>query len=102
LFWGIIGVIVMRGLMIGVGAVLIHKFSWLLLVFAAFLIFTGLKMALSSDEDDGKIEDSGFIKFLQKHLHVTPFLRGHNFLSAKRAWIIPVARCGRRRCFWHW
>lgn len=84
LFWGIIGVIVMRGLMIGVGAVLIHKFSWLLLVFAAFLIFTGLKMALSSDEDDSKIEDSGFIKFLQKHLHVTPFLRGHNFFIREK------------------
>lgn len=84
LFWGIIGVIIMRGVMIGVGAVLIHRFEWLLLVFAAFLIFTGIKMVLSSDEDDGKIEDSRFIRFLQKHMHVTPFLRGHNFFIREK------------------
>jgi tellurite resistance protein TerC len=84
LFWGIIGVIVMRGIMIGVGSVMIHKFEWLLLVFAAFLIFTGIKMLFSSDDDDGKIEDSGFIKFLQKHLRVTPFLRGHKFFIREK------------------
>lgn len=84
LFWGIIGVIVMRGLMIGLGAALIHRFEWVLLIFAAFLIFTGIKMVLSSDEDDGKIEDSGFIKFLQKHLRVTPFLHAHNFFIREK------------------
>lgn len=84
LFWGIIGVIVMRGLMIGLGAALIHNFEWILLIFAAFLVFTGIKMVLSSDEDDGKIEDSGFIKFLQRHLKVTPFLHGHRFFIREK------------------
>lgn len=84
LFWGIMGVIVMRGAMIGVGAALIHNFSWLLLVFAAFLIFTGIKMALSGEEDGDKIEDSRFVKFLQKHLHVTPFLHGHSFFVREK------------------
>lgn len=79
LFWGIVGVIVMRGVLIGFGSVLIHRFDWVLLVFAAFLIFTGIKMLLSSDEEEDKIEDSGFIKFLQKYLHVTPFLHGNRF-----------------------
>jgi tellurite resistance protein TerC len=79
LFWGIIGVIVMRGVLIGFGSVLIHRFDWVLLIFAAFLVFTGIKMLLSSGDDDDKIEDSRFIKFLQKHLRVTPFLHGHRF-----------------------
>ena len=44
LFWGILGVIVLRALMIGVGAALVAQFSWVLYVFAAFLIVTGVKM----------------------------------------------------------
>ena len=44
LFWGILGVIVLRGLMIGLGAALVSQFSWVLYVFAVFLIFTGVKM----------------------------------------------------------
>ncbi len=44
LFWGILGVIVLRGVMIGLGAVLIAQYGWILYIFAAFLIFTGIKM----------------------------------------------------------
>lgn len=84
LFWGIIGVIVMRGLMIGIGAALIHNFEWILLIFAAFLIFTGFKMALAKDDEDGHIEESGFVKFLQKHLKVTKFLHGHAFFIREK------------------
>ena len=85
LFWGIVGVIVMRGIMIGVGAALVHNFEWILLLFAAFLIFTGIKMVMSSDEGDEDIEHSRFIKFLQKHLRVTPFLHGHKFFVRERS-----------------
>lgn len=84
LFWGIVGVIVMRGIMIGVGAALVHNFEWVLLIFAAFLIFTGIKMMMARDEDDEHIEDSRFIKFLQKHLKVTKFLHGHSFFIRER------------------
>jgi tellurite resistance protein TerC len=84
LFWGIVGVIVMRGMMIGLGATLIHRFEWILLLFAAFLIFTGFKMLFSSDEGDEKIEESGFVKFLQKHLRVTPFLHGNKFFVKEK------------------
>lgn len=84
LFWGIVGVIVMRGIMIGVGAALVHNFEWILLLFAAFLIFTGIKMVMSSDEGDEDIEHSRFIQFLQKHLRVTPFLHGHKFFVREK------------------
>jgi len=84
LFWGIIGVIVMRGIMIGFGTALVHKFSWILLVFAAFLIFTGIKMVLSKDDEDS-IDDSKMLKFLQRHMNVTPFLRGNSFFVWKKA-----------------
>ncbi|WP_051054866.1 TerC family protein [Micavibrio aeruginosavorus] len=84
LFWGIIGVIVMRGILIGVGSAVVHRFEWVLLIFAAFLIFTGLKMLLAKDDDEDRIEDSAFLKFLQKHLRVTPFLHGHKFFVREK------------------
>jgi tellurite resistance protein TerC len=49
LFWGILGVIVLRALMIGLGATLVSQFSWILYLFGAFLIFTGIKMWVIAD-----------------------------------------------------
>jgi tellurite resistance protein TerC len=51
LFWGIIGALIMRAIMIGVGAVLITKFSWIIYIFGAFLIFTGFKMIVNRSEE---------------------------------------------------
>ncbi|HEY0901619.1 MAG TPA: TerC family protein [Micavibrio sp.] len=85
LFWGIIGVIVMRGIMIGIGAALVHNFEWVLLIFAGFLIFTGIKMMLAKDEEEDSIEESRFIKFIQKHLKVTKFLHGHKFFIREKS-----------------
>lgn len=78
LFWGVVGVVVMRGIMIGFGTALVHHFDWVLLIFAAFLIFTGIKMVFSSDEEEN-IDDSRMLKFLKRHMNVTPFLRGNHF-----------------------
>ena len=50
LFWGILGALVMRGLMIGLGAVLVQRFHWMLYVFGGFLVFTGIKMMVANDE----------------------------------------------------
>ena len=50
LFWGILGALVMRGAMIGAGAYLIQRFHWIIYVFGAFLVFTGIRMAFASDE----------------------------------------------------
>jgi tellurite resistance protein TerC len=49
LFWGVIGAIIMRGLLIGIGSSLIHHFHWLIYIFGAFLIYTGFKMAFEKD-----------------------------------------------------
>src|SRR3546814_6395771 len=71
LLWGIIGVIVLRGLMIAGGAMLLHQAYWVLYLFAAFLIFTGIRMMFAGDEpmDVGK---NPLIRFISKHIRVTP------------------------------
>ena len=78
LFWGILGVIVLRGIMIGLGASLVSEFSWILYIFGAFLILTGIKMLFSSgDEQD--IGENKLTKFLRKHMRVTDELHGQKF-----------------------
>lgn len=51
LFWGIIGALVMRGAMIAAGSILLERFSWIIYIFGAFLIFTGIRMAFHDDND---------------------------------------------------
>ena len=84
LFWGIIGVIVLRGILIGLGTAIIHRFEWVLLIFAAFLIFTGIKMVFSKDDDGPGIENSRLLKFLQTHLNVTKEFHGHAFWAREK------------------
>ena len=92
LFWGILGAIVMRGVLIGVGEALISKFHWVLYVFAAFLIYTGIKMALHKEDNQGKLEDSRLFKFVGKYFHVTPEVRGEHFFVKEngRHYITPL------------
>ncbi|HUD53145.1 TerC family protein [Parvibaculum sp.] len=80
LFWGIMGVIVMRGLMIGLGAALIAKFEWILYIFGAFLIVTGIRMFLAK-EHDRPIEQHPLVKFLKGHIRLTEKLHGHDFTA---------------------
>jgi tellurite resistance protein TerC len=78
LFWGILGVIVLRAIMIGAGAALVANFSWLLYVFAAFLILTGVKM-LVMDNKDPDIENNPVLKFMRKHMRITNKLHQEHF-----------------------
>lgn len=78
LFWGILGVIVLRGIMIGAGAALVTEFTWVLYVFAAFLIFTGIKMWLSAEEAYS-VEQSAVLRFFRRHFRVTKQLHGNHF-----------------------
>ncbi len=78
LFWGIIGVIVLRAIMIGLGAALVSQFSWLLYVFAVFLILTGVMMFRKGSEHEG-ISDNKILLWLKKRLNVTPDLHGNKF-----------------------
>ena len=78
LFWGILGVIVLRAIMIGLGATLVSQFSWVLYVFGAFLIFTGIKMWIIADHVPD-IANNPLLKFLKRHMRVTDGLRGNAF-----------------------
>ena len=78
LFWGILGVIVLRAIMIGVGAALVERFSWVLYVFAAFLILTGVKMWLSADKEYD-VAANPVLKFVRRHFRVTDTLHGEHF-----------------------
>ena len=78
LFWGILGVIVLRGIMIGLGAALVAEYHWVLYIFAAFLIFTGIKM-LVTDDQHIDISQNPVLRFLKRRLNVTEGLRGGAF-----------------------
>ena len=79
LFWGILGVILFRAVLIGVGAALVHQFSWILVIFGAFLIFTGIKMFAHKEEEETNLEDNKIYKFLSSRFRVTKELHGRNF-----------------------
>lgn len=81
LFWGILGVILLRGIMIGVGAALVKEFHEILYLFAAFLIFTGIKMLFShgDDSEEGDFSNNPILKFFKKHFRTTDKIQGHNF-----------------------
>ena len=79
LLWGILGVIVLRGIMIAGGAAIVENFHWVLYIFAAFLVFTGLKMLFSSDHDENDIGNNRILKFLRNRLPVTDRLHGEKF-----------------------
>ena len=78
LFWGILGVIVLRAIMIGLGASLVSQFSWVLYLFGAFLVFTGIKMWVIADHMPD-IANNPMLKFLKRHMRVTDGLRGNAF-----------------------
>jgi tellurite resistance protein TerC len=78
LFWGILGVIVLRGIMIGLGATLVAQYGWILYIFAAFLIFTGIKM-LVMDDKEMDLDANPVLKFMRKRFRVTDKLHGNNF-----------------------
>ncbi|MEJ2793414.1 TerC family protein [Iodobacter sp. LRB] len=78
LFWGILGVIVLRALMIGVGATLVAEYYWTLYIFAVFLIFTGLKMLFTNDQAND-MSKNPLLGFLRRHMRVTDQLHGQQF-----------------------
>jgi tellurite resistance protein TerC len=74
LYWGILGALIMRGLMILVGAMLIARFQWVLYIFGAFLIFTGARMLLGHDEPDPK--DNPLVRFARRFFPITEDFAG--------------------------
>ncbi|MBQ4914998.1 TerC family protein [Maribacter sp. MMG018] len=82
LFWGILGAIVFRALMILFGVALITKFEWIIYVFGVFLLYTSFKM-LKSDDDDFNPKDSFVFRQLKKVYPVTTSIQGHDFFIRK-------------------
>ena len=78
LFWGVLGVIVLRAIMIGIGATLVTQFGWILYLFGAFLVFTGIKMWILADHVPD-IASNPLLKFLKRHMRVTEALHGNAF-----------------------
>ena len=80
LFWGILGVIVLRALMIGLGAALVQEFEWILYVFGVFLLFSGIKMFFSKDEGEHPdLTQNKMVNFIRRHFRVTDDLHGSKF-----------------------
>jgi len=99
LFWGILGVIVMRGIMIALGAAMVSQFSWVLYLFGAFLLFTGIKMLWMADTESN-VGENPLLGFLRRHLRVTESFHGQRFwvkepdASGKLVWTAtPLFMC---------
>jgi tellurite resistance protein TerC len=82
LFWGILGVIILRAIMIGLGATLVSQFSWILYIFGVFLVVTGVKMWIMADHTPD-IGNNAVLKFLRKRMRVTPQIEGNAFFVYK-------------------
>lgn len=78
LVWGILAVILLRGVMIAVGAALVQSYGWVLYLFGAFLIATGIKM-LVVPETEPDVSKNPVVRFLRKHMRVTDQLHGQKF-----------------------
>lgn len=78
LYWGILGALIMRAALIVVGALLIAKFHWIIYVFGAFLIFTGVKMALSKEEED-EVKENFVVKLFRRFFPVVHEYHGAKF-----------------------
>lgn len=79
LFWGILGALMMRGAMIGIGASLVQNFHWVLYIFGGFLILTGLKM-LFMKESEEHLEESPLVRWIGRHFRVTKHFHGQHFI----------------------
>ncbi|TNL06395.1 hypothetical protein CYD30_20330 [Kosakonia cowanii] len=82
LIYGVLGAIVLRTIMIFAGSWLITQFSWLLYVFGAFLLFTGVKMALAKEDEKG-IGDKPVVRWLRSHLRMTDIIESEHFFVRK-------------------
>ena len=78
LFWGILGALIMRGAFIGTGALLLQHFHWIIYVFGAFLVFTGIKM-LTEQETSVRPQDNPVIKLLRRLMPLSSQYEGQSF-----------------------
>jgi tellurite resistance protein TerC len=93
LFWGILGALVMRGIMIVVGTALIAKYHWILYVFGAFLLYTAIKMLFTKDEGHLETDEVFIIRQLRRFFPVTGKFNEHHFtlMVEGRRMLTPLA-----------
>ena len=91
LLYGVLGAIVLRTLFIFIGAWFVQEFSWVLYIFGAFLLYTGFKF-LQGQDQQSNIEEMALLKWLRKHIRITPQLDGHNFFVRQNGllWATPL------------
>lgn len=94
LFWGIIGALVFRGIFIALGAAILERFIWSMIIFGGFLIFTGFKMMRTGDHDMD-VSQNPVVKFTRKILPVTDDFRGQKFFERidGKLWATPLFVC---------
>ncbi|MDB4883377.1 MAG: Integral rane protein TerC [Gemmatimonadetes bacterium] len=82
LFWGILGALIMRGVFIGLGAALLARFEWIIYLFGALLVITGIRMAVKQDEEfDG--DQNPVVKLARRVLPITDGFRGKHFFAVE-------------------
>lgn len=93
LFWGILGALVMRGLMIGIGAQLVARYHWVLYIFGAFLVITAVRMLWRKEEEAEAEMESIVVRWLRKHFPVTDRYHESHFLVEMngRTFLTPLA-----------
>ncbi|MDP1859431.1 MAG: TerC family protein [Gemmatimonadaceae bacterium] len=92
LFWGILGALAMRGAMIGVGAALVARYHWVLYLFGAFLVYTGIRMLFTTGEEDAPGE-TWVMRKLRRTFPITEDFHGSHFTVTLngRMWLTPLA-----------
>ena len=80
LFWGVLGALVMRAVMIGLGAALISRFEWIIYIFGAFLVYTGIQMFRHEDEEPHP-ENNPAVRFITRFIPITRHYEGQKFFT---------------------
>lgn len=91
LIYGVLGAIVMRAIMILAGAWVVREFHWVLYIFGAFLVITGLRMLVMAEKEPD-LEKNPVLKFARRHLRITPEYHGEKFTVMKDGvrWFTPM------------
>ena len=80
LFWGIIGAVVFRAIFIGAGSAIVNQLTWVLYIFAAVLIFSGVKMLISASKPHEAPDATWIVRLFERFVPVTKEIRNHNFV----------------------
>ena len=92
LLYGVLGAIILRTIFIFIGAWFVQEFSWILYIFGAFLLYTGFKFFKGQNEEETNIEDMAILKWLRKHMRITPQMHGNKFFVRQNGmlWATPL------------